>query len=181
VPAVTPDAATARWAAEPTRRRRGRRRGSLRRHFAEGYDAGVRLTEAIERDMVQTRLTGAFRFVVVGAPSYLARQGMPERPEDLLRYECFTFRTSTARTLYAWELERGRRNWRIPVRGVVVTNNSQLRLSLAEQGSGLTTSSSRWRQKLFAPGASNACSSPTPRRCQASSSTTRAAPRRRQH
>jgi DNA-binding transcriptional LysR family regulator len=105
---------------------------------AEGYDAGVRLTEAIERDMVQTRLTGAFRFVVVGAPSYLARQGMPERPEDLLRHECFTFRTSTAGTLYAWELERGRRNWRIPVRGGVVTNNSQLRLSLAEQGSGLS-------------------------------------------
>ena len=35
---------------------------------AEGYDAGVRLSEAIERDMVQVRLTDAFRFVVVGAP-----------------------------------------------------------------------------------------------------------------
>src|SRR6185369_1829991 len=35
---------------------------------AEGYDAGVRLHEAIERDMVQLRLTDAFRFVVVGAP-----------------------------------------------------------------------------------------------------------------
>ena len=39
---------------------------------AEGY-AGVRLSEAIERDMVQVRLTDAFRFVVVGAPSYLLR------------------------------------------------------------------------------------------------------------
>jgi DNA-binding transcriptional LysR family regulator len=88
---------------------------------AEGYDAGVRLTESIERDMVQVRLTDAFRFVVVGAPSYLARQGTPERPEDLLRHECITFRSTTTGALYAWELERGRRNWRVPVRGGVVT------------------------------------------------------------
>ena len=104
---------------------------------ADGYDAGIRLTEAIERDMVQVRLTNAFRFVVVAAPSYLARRGTPERPEDLLRHECITFRAATTGTPYAWELERGRRNWRVPVRGGVVTNNSQLRLSLAEQGAGL--------------------------------------------
>src|SRR3954471_14056640 len=36
----------------------------------EGYDAGVRLSEAIERDMVQVRLTDPFRFVVVGSPRY---------------------------------------------------------------------------------------------------------------
>ena len=105
---------------------------------AEGYDAGVRLSEAIERDMVQVRLTGAFRFVVVGAPHYLAEHGTPERPEDLLRHECMTFRSPTTGALYAWELERGRRNWRVPVHGGVVTNSSHLRLSLAEQGMGLT-------------------------------------------
>lgn len=105
---------------------------------AEGYDAGVRLIEAIERDMVQVRLTEAFRLVVVGAPGYLARHGAPQRPEDLLRHECFTFRSQTTGALYAWELERGRRNWRVPVRGGVVTNDGQLRISLAEQGLGLT-------------------------------------------
>lgn len=104
---------------------------------AEGYDAGVRLTESIERDMIQVRLSRAFRFIVVGAPKYLARAGTPERPEDLLRHECFTFRSSTTGALYAWELERGRRNWRIPVRGGIVTNNASLRLSLAEAGAGL--------------------------------------------
>ncbi len=44
--------------------------------------------------------------------------------------------TSTG-ALYAWELERGRRNWRVPVRGGVVTNDSRLRISLAERGAGL--------------------------------------------
>ncbi|MBF5045621.1 LysR family transcriptional regulator [Aggregicoccus sp. 17bor-14] len=104
---------------------------------AEGYDAGVRLSESIERDMVQVRLTDAFRFVVVGSPDYLARHGTPERPEDLLRHECITFRSQTRGTLYAWELERGRRNWRIPVRGSVVTNDNALSVSLAAQGLGL--------------------------------------------
>jgi DNA-binding transcriptional LysR family regulator len=104
---------------------------------AEGYDAGVRLSESIERDMVQVRLTAAFRFVIVGAPSYLARRGAPERPEQLLQHECITFRSSTTGNLYAWELERGRRNWRVPVRGGVVTSDNQLSVALAEQGAGL--------------------------------------------
>jgi len=104
---------------------------------AEGYDAGVRLHEAIERDMVQVRLTDAFRFVVVGAPSYLERHGTPRRPEDLLRHECFTIRIPSSGALYAWELERGRRNWRVPVRGSIVTNDRRLRQGLVEQGLGL--------------------------------------------
>jgi DNA-binding transcriptional LysR family regulator len=103
---------------------------------ADGYDAGVRLSEAIERDMVQVRLTGPFRFVVVGAPSYLAKHGTPQRPEELLQHECITFRLTTG-ALYGWELERGRRAWRVPVRGGVVTNESRLRISLAEDGLGL--------------------------------------------
>jgi DNA-binding transcriptional LysR family regulator len=104
---------------------------------AEGYDAGVRLTESIERDMVRVRLTDAFRFVVVGSPAYLERHGTPERPEDLLRHECITFRSQTTGALYAWELERGRRNWRVPVRGGVITSDSRLSVSLAERGLGL--------------------------------------------
>jgi DNA-binding transcriptional LysR family regulator len=104
---------------------------------AEGYDAGVRLSEAIERDMVQVRLTDAFRFVVVGAPGYLARRGTPQRPEDLLRHECVTFRSSTTNALYAWELERGRRTWRVPVRGGVITNEGGFSVTMAEAGVGL--------------------------------------------
>jgi DNA-binding transcriptional LysR family regulator len=105
---------------------------------AEGYDAGVRLSESIERDMVQVRLTEAFRFVVVGAPAYLARHGTPQKPEDLLRHECITFRSKTTGALYAWELERGRRSWRLPVRGAVITNESEIAVALAEQGLGLS-------------------------------------------
>ena len=105
---------------------------------AEGYDAGVRLSEAIERDMVQVRLTDAFRFVVVAAPSYLARAGTPQKPEDLLRHECITFRAQSTGNIYAWELERGRKSWRLAVRGGAITNSGPVMVALAEAGAGLT-------------------------------------------
>ena len=104
---------------------------------AEGYDAGVRLEETLERDMVQVRLTGAFRFVVVGAPSYLARHGTPERPDDLLHHECINLRSQTTGSPYAWELERGRKTWRVPARGGVTTNDESTSVRLAAEGLGL--------------------------------------------
>ena len=103
----------------------------------EGFDAGIRLEEYVERDMVGVRLTDAFRFTIVGAPSYLDERGTPERPEDLLKHECLTFRSETTGSLYAWELERGRRSWRVPVRGGIVVNDGLVCTVLAEQGLGL--------------------------------------------
>jgi DNA-binding transcriptional LysR family regulator len=104
---------------------------------AAGFDAGIRLSEIVERDMVQARLTKPFRFVVVGAPAYFARHGRPERPEDLLKHECITFRSPTHGGLYAWELERGRKEWRVPVRGGLVTNDGLACAALARLGLGL--------------------------------------------
>jgi len=104
---------------------------------ANGFDAGIRLSEIVERDMVQVRLTEPFRFVVVGAPGYLEEHGAPGRPEDLLRHECITFRSPTTGAAYAWELERGRKEWRIPVRGGVITNNGLSLAALAALGLGL--------------------------------------------
>ena len=104
---------------------------------AEGFDAGVRLSESIERDMVQVRLTDSFRFVVVGAPEYLERHSAPAKPEDLLHHECITFRSLTTGALYVWELVRGRKTWRVRVRGGVVTNDGATSIVLAERGLGL--------------------------------------------
>jgi DNA-binding transcriptional LysR family regulator len=103
-----------------------------------GYDAGVRLSEYVERDMVSLRLTEPFRFVVVGAPGYLDEHGTPQRPEDLLQHECLTFRSETTGSLYAWELERGKKTWRVPVRGGIVANDGLFCTTWAEQGLGLS-------------------------------------------
>jgi DNA-binding transcriptional LysR family regulator len=110
-------------------------------HFVDivagGYDAGVRLVEAIDRDMVHLRLSPACRVVVAGAPSYLKRRGVPQRPPDLLQHDCIGMRLGRSGEPFAWELERGKKTWRIPVRGPVTTNDPSLRRTLALAGAGL--------------------------------------------
>ena len=104
---------------------------------AGGFDAGIRLSEIVERDMVQLRLTQGFRFVAVGSSAYFADHERPSKPDDLLQHECITFRSPTNNALYAWELERGRKEWRVPVRGAVVTNDGLACARLARLGLGL--------------------------------------------
>jgi DNA-binding transcriptional LysR family regulator len=104
---------------------------------ASGLDAGIRLVEAIDRDMVHVRLSGPARVVVVGAPSYLKRKGIPEKPTDLLQHDCLCVRWSEDGEPWAWELERGKKSWRVPVRGPVTTNDRELLLALALAGTGL--------------------------------------------
>jgi DNA-binding transcriptional LysR family regulator len=105
--------------------------------FLASTDAGIRLSEAIERDMVQVRLTPPARFVVAGAPSYLARRGTPEQPQDLLQHACISIRGSFGGPRYAWELERGKKAWRVPVEGPVTTSDPELMRQLAVAGVGL--------------------------------------------
>jgi DNA-binding transcriptional LysR family regulator len=104
---------------------------------AEGYDGGIRLEESLERDMVQLRLTGSAAFLVAGAPSYLAARGTPQRPRDLLSHDCIGYCSETTGSPYAWELVRGKRLFRVPVRGPLVSNDERLVRSMVEAGLGL--------------------------------------------
>ncbi|NMO13869.1 LysR family transcriptional regulator [Pyxidicoccus fallax] len=104
---------------------------------AEGFDAGIRMDESIERDMVQVRVFGPCRFVVVGSPAYLERRGTPEKPKDLLAHDCIGIRSRTTGGLYQWELEQGQQSWRLPVRGPIITNDIDLLYTMAEAGMGL--------------------------------------------
>ena len=103
----------------------------------EGYDAGVRLFESMERDMVVVRAAPAFRFVIVGSPRYLERRGRPEHPRDLLKHECIGFRSMSTGALYVWELERRGREFKVPVTGSFVTNDGGLMVRVAALGFGL--------------------------------------------
>ncbi|WP_426735523.1 LysR family transcriptional regulator [Myxococcus faecalis] len=103
----------------------------------EGLDAGLRLTESVERDMVQLRLSPSFRFLIVGSPAYLKKHGTPTRPADLAQHECIGYRAPTTGLPYHWELERGRKQLRIAVKGPLVTDDSQFTRRMAVAGAGL--------------------------------------------
>ncbi len=104
---------------------------------AEGLDAGIRLVEAIDRDMIHVRVSGPTRVVVAGAPSYFKRHGVPQKPDDLVRHACLRSRWRQDEEPFAWELERGKKTWRVPVRGPVITNDRELLHALALGGHGL--------------------------------------------
>src|SRR5258708_196994 len=104
---------------------------------AEGLDAGIRLIEAIDRDMVHVRLTGPMRLLVVAAPAYLERRGVPRKPADLLQHNCICMLWNPSGDPWPWELERRKKTWRVPVRGPVTTNSFELMQMLAIAGVGL--------------------------------------------
>jgi len=105
---------------------------------AAGYDAGIRLSESIERDMVSVRICPPFRFVVVGSPEYLARRGRPRHPRELVGHTCINYRAPTSGRLYAWEFERRGREFQIAVQGQLATNDGALLVGSALAGLGLS-------------------------------------------
>jgi DNA-binding transcriptional LysR family regulator len=74
---------------------------------AEGFDAGFRLGESLEADMIAVRVSPPFRFAVVGSPDYFARHGRPKEPQDLIRFPCIRFRQTTSQSIYRWEFMAG--------------------------------------------------------------------------
>jgi DNA-binding transcriptional LysR family regulator len=104
---------------------------------AERFDAGVRLGESIAKDMVAVRIGPDLRMVVVGSPSYLARNPRPRKPQDLAHHKCINLRLPTLGGLYAWELEKGKRELRVRVDGQLVFNSMSMIIRAAIAGFGL--------------------------------------------
>jgi DNA-binding transcriptional LysR family regulator len=104
---------------------------------AERYDAGVRLGEQVERDMIAVRIGPDMRMAVVGAPSYFARRPQPKKPQDLTVHDCINIRLPTYGGVYAWEFEKSGRELKVRVEGSLVFNNLALRINAALAGFGL--------------------------------------------
>ncbi|OWJ65966.1 LysR family transcriptional regulator [Inquilinus limosus] len=120
---------------------------------AEGFDAGIRLGELLEADMVAVRLTPPFQFAVVGSPAYFARHGRPQRPEDLHRHACIGTRQSPQGPIYRWEFVEGSRAFDIAVAGPVIVNSGGLNLMAAAMGLGLAYTAAPAAQDQVAAGA----------------------------
>jgi DNA-binding transcriptional LysR family regulator len=104
---------------------------------AERFDAGVRLGEQVEKDMIAVRIGPDLRMAVVGAPGYLERRAAPESPHDLAHHDCVNLRLATAGGFYAWEFEKGGRELRVRVDGRVAFNDPRLTVTAAVAGFGL--------------------------------------------
>lgn len=104
---------------------------------AEKFDAGIRIGEFIERDMVAVKLTEDFRWVVVGAPSYFAAHGRPRTPQDLTRHDCIRYRFPAGRNIYRWEFLRDSKVYSMEPSGRLTVNDHLAMIDFATRGLGL--------------------------------------------
>lgn len=107
---------------------------------AEGYDAGARLGEVIDRDMIAVPVSGDIRLVVVAAPGYFARRAVPTHPRELVEHECLAWHPGPEAPAYRWEFtdpENGR-DFAVAVPARVLTTDPAMNVRLARAGAGVT-------------------------------------------
>lgn len=110
---------------------------ALRDIVAQRLDAGIRLGESLDKDMIALPVSGQLRLVVVGAPSYFASRPKPRTPSDLTEHDCINIRQATYGGLYAWEFEKDGRALRVRVDGQLTFNNTGSILNACLDGFGL--------------------------------------------
>lgn len=102
------------------------------------FDAGVRLGEVIEQDMIAVPLTGPQRQMVVATEEYLARHGTPTRPEELLSHCCIGWRPAPGVAPYRWEFRDNGRDFDLAVAPRITTNDMLLMIRTTLAGAGIT-------------------------------------------
>ena len=105
---------------------------------AAGFDAGVRLGEVIEQEMITVPLTGPQRQMVVATPAYLATHGAPKQPSDLLEHCCIGWRRAPGVAPYRWEFRQEGRDFNLTVEPRLTTNDMLLMTRAALAGTGIT-------------------------------------------
>lgn len=105
---------------------------------AERFDAGVRLGDQVEKDMIAVRIGPPARMIVVGAPSCLRDRLPPKTPQELTTHRCINLRLPSYGGFYAWEFERDGHEVRVRVDGQVAFNGVPQIVKAALDGFGLT-------------------------------------------
>lgn len=100
---------------------------------AEGFDAGVRLSEFVPQDMIRVAFGGDVRFLAVASPAYLETFGVPAAPDDLQRHRCIRQRLPSGKR-YKWEFRRGTEELTVDVPGTLSLDDNDLMVAAALDG-----------------------------------------------
>ncbi|MBA1277906.1 MULTISPECIES: LysR family transcriptional regulator [Pseudomonadaceae] len=104
---------------------------------ADRFDAGVRLGEAIDKDMIAVPIGPKLRMAAVASPAYLASHPRPKSPRDLVNHNCINMRRQSSGGLYVWEFERRGQQLNVRVGGQLVFNTSPIMVDAALAGLGI--------------------------------------------
>jgi DNA-binding transcriptional LysR family regulator len=103
-----------------------------------GFDAGVRLGEVIEQDMIAVPVSGRQRQIAVASPAYIARHGVPQHPRDLVSHVCVGWRSHPRSAPYRWEFTEAGSDFDVAVNPRMTTNEMGLMIKMACAGAGIT-------------------------------------------
>lgn len=109
----------------------------LRNIVEDGFDAGIRLGENVEKDMIAVRVGPDWRLVAVASPDYFRSRPVPQHPHDLIHHDCINMRQSTMGGLYAWEFEKDGQELRVRVDGQLTFNTSYAMIDAVLNGFGI--------------------------------------------
>lgn len=109
----------------------------LRDIVADRFDAGVRLGDYVDKDMIALPIGPPLRMTAAASPSYFGSHPVPTTPKDLTNHRCINFRTSGDGGLYAWEFERRGRKVNVRVEGPLTFNTAPPIAEAALAGLGI--------------------------------------------
>ena len=104
---------------------------------ASKFDAGIRIGEQVQKDMVAIRIGPDLRMAVVGSPSYFANRTVPKTPRELGEHRGISYRQKTGGGLFAWEFEKGGEELEVRMNGPLVINDGEMLEAAALDGLGL--------------------------------------------
>jgi DNA-binding transcriptional LysR family regulator len=104
---------------------------------ADRFDAGVRLGEDVDKDMIAVRIAPDLQNAIVGSPTYLERNRAPLIPQDLVRHQCLNLRISAGRGFYIWDFEKEGHALKVRVDGQLAFNTIDMLTEAALDGFGL--------------------------------------------
>jgi DNA-binding transcriptional LysR family regulator len=100
------------------------------------FDAGLRLNNIIEKDMIAIPVGPPVRYAVVATPGYFAQNPAPQTPADLTGHSCIAFRYPGGRS-YHWAFHRDGQKADVAVKGSLTVDDLDLALDFVLQGSGI--------------------------------------------
>ncbi|MCO8310960.1 LysR family transcriptional regulator [Pseudomonas mandelii] len=92
------------------------------------FDAGIRLGEKIDKDMIAVRISPDVRPAIVATPNYFRSHSRPKNPTELSGHNCINYRMASSGGLYAWELKKNGQAHRVRVEGTLIVNDIDLLL-----------------------------------------------------
>lgn len=105
---------------------------------ADRFDAGVRMGNTIDNDMVAVPIGPPLQMAVVASAEYFAAHPAPKTPADLMAHQCIIQRMPTSGGLYVWDFEKRGKKVNVRVEGSLIFNTAPPQVDASLAGLGIS-------------------------------------------